>query len=259
MRMRFSTPSPMTSQPPPSSSALYTPFVVSSPLPPSTLPPTRGATNSPRAPSLPIRRFTSVSNVAARMSATTSRSRTEPPNSCKRVQMKSRTAFVRNSRGVSPSTPCPLTRSASDADTWVTSGPTATTPAVLGTAANEYRSHILASHSFPASSYTCSIPCTRFLFPYAYILDVFLRASLAQTLFVSDCTPDRDYPLSCFLSETYFIVEDAPHHLIITLPSCTLRVFPLSRIFISRFTMITPPTIKSQIDTFRRLTFFRRY
>jgi hypothetical protein len=110
-----------------------------------------------------------------------------------------------------------------------------------------------------ASFFTCPIPCTHFLFPYAYLLDVFLRASLAQTLFVSDCTPNRDYPLSCFLSETYFIVEDAPHHLIITLPSCTLCVFPLSCIFLSRFTMITPPMIKPQIDSLSCLTFFRRY
>src|SRR6267154_127823 len=50
-------------------------------------------------------------------------------------------------------------------------------------------------------------------FPLAFLYDVLARASYAQSLLVSDCTPDRDYPLHCFISDTLFIAEDAPHHL----------------------------------------------
>jgi hypothetical protein len=61
-------------------------------------------------------------------------------------------------------------------------------------------------------------PCVRFLFPSAFLIDVLLRASRAQSLLVSDCTAYRDYPLSCFISETLSLTEDAPHHLIVSLP-----------------------------------------
>jgi len=140
--------------------------------------------------------------------------------------------------------------------------PSVTTTAVLLPAVSKVEHRSLPWNSVGILA-ECSVSCTidlispLFLFPYAYILDVFLRASLAQTLFVSDCTAARDYPLSCYLSETLFIVENAPHHLIIILPSCTLRVSPLTSIFLSRFTMDTPPTIKSQIDDLT--TSFRRY
>src|SRR5882757_4983773 len=68
-------------------------------------------------------------------------------------------------------------------------------------------------------------------FPLAFLYDMLVRASYAQSLLVSDCTPDRDYPLHCFISDTLFIAEDAPHHLIISLRSCTLRICPMFSIF----------------------------
>ena len=83
-------------------------------------------------------------------------------------------------------------------------------------------------------------------FPLAFLYDMLVRASYAQSLLVSDCTPDRDYPLHCFISDTLFIAEDAPHHLIISLRSCTLRVCPMSSILLTCFTfrvplMVQPP------------------
>ena len=135
-------------------------------------------------------------------------------------------------------------------DRWDTSAPSALK--VGTTIASEQDSGILAYLLLSQMDY--SSPPIHFLFPYAFTFDVILRASLAQTLFVSDCTPDRDYPLSCYLSETLFIVEDAPHHLIISLPSATLRVCPLSRIFLFHFNTITPPTIQPQIDAWHQLT-----
>ena len=102
---------------------------------------------------------------------------------------------------------------------------------------------------FPRTVLDYSISCTiRFLFPFAYQYDVLIRASCAQTLLVSDCTSDRDYPLSCFVSETLYLYEDAPHHLIILLSSCTLRVLPLIDCFVSCFTFRVPPTIKPPSD-----------
>ena len=84
----------------------------------------------------------------------------------------------------------------------------------------------------------------RFLFPSRYVYDVLTRASLAQTLLVSDCTVFRDYPLSCFISDTLYLAEDAPHHLIITLRLCTLRVCPMPSILASCFTLRVPHTIQ---------------
>jgi hypothetical protein len=55
-------------------------------------------------------------------------------------------------------------------------------------------------------------------------------------------------PFSCFVSETLSLTEDAPHHLIISLPSCTLRAFPLKRIFVTRHTLWAPPTIQCPPD-----------
>jgi hypothetical protein len=111
--------------------------------------------------------------------------------------------------------------------------------------------------SSPASVLDCSVsctglllipPCVCFLFPSTFLIDVLLRATRAQSLLVSDCTAYRDYPLSCFVSETLSLTEDAPHHLIVSLPSCTLRAFPLYHVFVSRYTLRAPPTIQCPPD-----------
>src|SRR6267154_2428451 len=81
-------------------------------------------------------------------------------------------------------------------------------------------------------------------FPLTFVYDVLVRASLAQSLLVSDCTPDRDYPLHCFISDMLFIAEDAPHHLIISLHSCTLCVCPMSSILLTRFTFRVPHMVQ---------------
>ena len=84
-----------------------------------------------------------------------------------------------------------------------------------------------------------------------FVYNVLLHASLAQCLLILDCTIERDYPLYCYLSETLFLYEDAPHHLIILLSSCTLRVFPMTDVFVSRFTFRVPLTIKHHFDMHR--------
>src|SRR6267154_1692453 len=81
-------------------------------------------------------------------------------------------------------------------------------------------------------------------FPLVFVYDVLVRASYAQSLLVSDCTPDRDFPLHCFISDTLFIAKDAPHHLIISLRSCTLRVCPMSSILLTRFTFRVPHMVQ---------------
>ena len=182
----------------------------------------------------------------------------------KKTQMQLKSTCVSTSMGASSyqNTPCQSTSDVSSADTWVTSVPSVTTTAALHPVVSKVELCSLPRNSVGIFA-ECSISCTidlispLFLFPYAYILDVFLRTSLAQSLYVSDCTTDRDYPLSCYLSETLFIVENAPHHLIIILPSCTLCVSPMTSIYLTQFIMNMPPTTKSQIDDLT--TSFRRY
>jgi hypothetical protein len=93
-----------------------------------------------------------------------------------------------------------------------------------------FTSRLFADYSISCTGLLLIPPCVRFLFPSAFLIDVLLRAYRAQSLLVSDCTIYRDYPLSCFISETLSLTEDTPHHLIIALPSCTLRAFPLRHV-----------------------------
>src|SRR5882757_3041717 len=79
----------------------------------------------------------------------------------------------------------------------------------------------------PCAAVDMPTPDVSPLFPLTFVYDVLVRASLAQSLLVSDCTPDRGYPLHCFVSNMLYIAEDAPHHLIISLHSCTLRICPM--------------------------------
>jgi hypothetical protein len=65
------------------------------------------------------------------------------------------------------------------------------------------------------------------------------NASLFRTVPYTGTTP---FPAS--FSETLSLTEDAPHHLIIALPSCTLRAFPLRHVFVTRHTVRPPPTIQ---------------
>jgi len=86
-----------------------------------------------------------------------------------------------------------------------------------------------------------------------FIYNVLLHTSLTQCLLVLDCMIERDYPLYCYISETLFLYEDAPHHLIIFLSSCTLCVFPMTDVFILHFTFHIPFTIKHHFDMHRSL------
>ena len=81
-------------------------------------------------------------------------------------------------------------------------------------------------------------------FPLMFMYDVLVHASLAQSLLVLDCTPYRDYPLYCFISDMLYIAKDALHHLIISLHSCILHVCPMSSIFLTCFTFHIPHTIQ---------------
>ena len=102
----------------------------------------------------------------------------------------------------------------------------------------------LLVHFCPSDSCLVAPLYVHFLFPSSFAYDALARASLAQTLLVSDCTAYRDYPLHCFLSDTLFLYEDTPHHLIILLPSCILRVCPMTSFLLTHFTFRISHTIQ---------------
>src|SRR6267154_2482715 len=212
-----------------------------------------------------------------RKNTTTSRSRTmstaasrtsRPTTSSALPRMRLRTASMTSSAAAgtdAPTSPPESPRNAFSADSRATSGSTAPTRAAPDTRVSKgqdlspYHSHqLLHPHihfSYHPPSAVARVPMPDVplqlpmpdvspLFPHAYLYDVFARASFAETLLVSDCTPSRDYPLYCFVSDTLFITEDAPHHLIISLHSCTLRVCPMSSILLTRFTLHVPLTIQ---------------
>ena len=160
---------------------------------------------------------------------------------------------VHHSRG---NIPCPPLSAASSAKPWAISEYTAHTryaPCYIVSKVEYPPLPALPGLSFPASSIPvpscaqdCDLSfCVRFLFPFAFLIDVLLRATTAQSLFVLDCTEKEDYPLFYFISESPYLSKRHPHHLIITLPSCTLRVLLFPDVFLSRFTLRTPPTIPS--------------
>src|SRR5882757_1912918 len=176
-------------------------------------------------------------------------------------QMRSRTASATSSTDARTDAPTSYTisllespRDAFSVDSRATSGSTAPTRAApdasKGRDLSPYHSHQLLhphihfSYYPPSAAARVPTPDVSPPFPHAYLYDVFSRASFAQTLLVSDCTPSRDYPLYCFVSDTLFITKDAPHHLIISLQSCTLRVCPMSSILLTRFTLRVPHTIQ---------------
>jgi hypothetical protein len=143
-----------------------------------------------------------------------------------------------------PTTPFASRRNASAVDTPATSVPPVPALVALGTSVSKGRVRSPDHGHLPLHPHihhprvvdqVLTAPHVRFLFPSAYLYDVLVRASFAQCLLVSDCTANRDYPLHCFFSECLYCVEDAPHHLIISLPSCTLCVSPMSDIWLIRF------------------------
>ena len=161
--------------------------------------------------------------------------------------------FIHHSKG---DTPCPPSSAASSAKPWAISEYIAHTRYAPRYAVSKVEYSPLPA--FPGLSFpTSSIPvpsraqdcdlsfCVRFLFPSAFLIDVLLRASTAQSLFVLDCTEKGDYPLFYFISESPYLSKQRPHHLIIALPSCTLHVLLFPDVFLSRFTLRTPPTIPS--------------
>src|SRR6267154_5179922 len=101
-----------------------------------------------------------------------------------------------------------------------TSASTAPRTAAPGTHVSKGReTSLYPSSSAPAPTYPPCLmtPCAAVdipmpdvspPFPLAFVYNVLVRASLAQSLLVSDCTSDRDYPLHCFISDTLFIAED---------------------------------------------------
>src|SRR5882757_3563285 len=204
-----------------------------------------------------------------RKNATTLRSRTRsaaasrtsrPMSSSAPPRMRSRTASATSCAAAGTDAPTSHTisplespRDAFSADARATSGSTAPRRAApdvsKGRDLSPYHCHQLLHphiHFYypPCAAARVPTPDVSPPFPHAYLYNVFARASFAQTLLVSDCTPSRDYPLYCFVSDTLFITEDAPHHLIISLRSCTLRVFPISSILLTRFTLRVPHTIQ---------------
>ena len=115
--------------------------------------------------------------------------------------------FIHHSRG---DTPCPPSSAASSAKPWAISECTARTryaPCCAISKVEYPPLHAPPGLSFPASSIPvpshaqdCDLSfCVRFLFPSAFLIDVLLCASTAQSLFVLDCTKKGDYPLFYFV------------------------------------------------------------
>src|SRR5882757_1443967 len=194
------------------------------------------------------------------MSAAASKT-SRPTTSSAMPRMRSRTTSATSSTAARTDAPTSCTtsplespRDAFSVDARATSGLTALTRATpdvsKGRDLSPYYSHQLLhphihfSYYPPRAAARVPTPDVSLPFPHTYLYDVFARASFAQTLLVLDCTPSRDYPLFCFVSDTLFITEDAPHHLIISLQSCILRVCPMSSILLTCFTLHVPHTIQ---------------
>src|SRR6267154_2152511 len=220
--------------------------------------PTPSMSPSPSVPAC-VRKNATTSRSGTTSAATSRTSR--PTSSSSPPRMKSRTASATSSAAAGTDAPTSCTtfplespRDAFTADARATSGSTAPTRAApdvsKGRDLSPYHSHQLLHphihflHSPPRAVARVPMPDVSLPFPHAYLYDVFARASFTQTLLVSDCTPSRDYPLYCFVSDTLFITEDAPHHLIISLQSCILRICPMSSILLTRFTLRVPHTIQ---------------
>ena len=107
----------------------------------------------------------------------------------------------------------------------------------------------LTYHSLlPCDSVSCTelplaLPIVRFLFPYAYLPDVLLRASLAQSLLVLPGTKKFPSPCHAVLAEWLYLPDRRPHHLIIALPSCTLRILSFSSVFLTHHRLFAPPIV----------------
>src|SRR6202789_1890499 len=110
-----------------------------------------------------------------------------------------------------------------------------------------------------AAVYTIPLPPprSRSFLPSSFWLNILFRVSLAMCRLVSICTSDTDCPSSYQLSHFRFISDRCPHYLIITLPSCTLRVCFFSDVFLTRFTLRVPPTIQPPPDA--RPSLMRRF
>src|SRR6202789_2412384 len=110
-----------------------------------------------------------------------------------------------------------------------------------------------------AAAYTIPLPppCSRSFLPSSYLLDILSRASLAMCRLVSICTSDTDCPSSYQLSHFHFVSDRRPHYLIVTLPSCTLRVCSFSDVFLTRFMLRVPPAIQPPPDA--RPSLMRRF
>jgi hypothetical protein len=76
--------------------------------------------------------------------------------------------------------------------------------------------------------------------PPLLTFDIVRRATLADCFLVMDCLYDTDLPTSYQLSVTRYLPARRPHHLMIALASCTIRVFHFSEVFLSRSRFYDP-------------------
>jgi hypothetical protein len=82
-----------------------------------------------------------------------------------------------------------------------------------------------------------------------YIYDVLVRASVAQSLLVMDCCAHYT-PLHCLILNCLFGYDhDAPNHLIIVLSSCTLRIYTMTSIFLSCYSLSFSVLQEIQLST----------
>jgi hypothetical protein len=111
-----------------------------------------------------------------------------------------------------------------------------------------------ASVSTPAPTYP--------LFTHMFLippLDIVIRASLVDCLLLPCDTYSHvsNYGMDChhtyWLHQTQFLSVRHPHHLIIVLSSCTLRVASISDLLLSHFRLQPMPPTLQPLTLLRRL------
>jgi len=87
--------------------------------------------------------------------------------------------------------------------------------------------------------------------------DIIFRVSLADCFLVMDCLLTTDYPHHHRMSQTRFLSDRRPHHLIIAFPHLTISVFALSDVFLTRYRLDLPSVIRPFLD--ERSSLMRRF
>jgi hypothetical protein len=94
--------------------------------------------------------------------------------------------------------------------------------------------------------------------------DLIFHVSLARCRLVlclpfeyDDLGSSFDDPVSCPLSEAYYIYDPRPHYLIAVFPHCVVGIGFLPNLLLTRRTFRVPPTMRSFVD--QRSSMMRRF